>query len=130
MLKEKDTVVFSACKQVRQEMVSKYGSGYLLSGHCIESSERIVELLHLNNVQATTIEGWCIYDVNDVYEIPYAAHTWVELKDKTYIDVTADQFSCVMHTDIPEIIMGDKPYYMVYEEPKLDEDGYLKRGDI
>lgn len=93
-----------------------------LYGKCIEASDKIVELLNKEGIDAKTIEGWCLYDFDDgCSDRPYDEHTWVELKDGTYIDVTATQFQSFIDEDIPEIIIGDKPYYMSYEEPNIEE---------
>lgn len=114
--------------QVRKEMVDKYGIGTNLAGRCIEASDRIVELLNEKGIEAKTVEGWCIFD-DDSYgsDRPYDEHTWVELENGTYIDVTAEQFNPGMWTEneLPEIIVGTKPECMVYDEPELDEEGYI-----
>lgn len=115
-------IINKICKQVRDEIVSKYGEDNLY-GKCIEASERIVELLKQNNIYATTIEGWCIYDDDSgCSDRPYDEHTWVELADSTYIDVTATQFQSFIYEDIPDIIIGSKPNYMVYEEPDIIDE--------
>lgn len=115
-------IINKICKQVRDEIVSKYGEDNLY-GKCIEASERIVELLKQNDVYATTIEGWCIYDDDSgCSDRPYDEHTWVELADSTYIDVTATQFQSFIYEDIPDIIIGSKPDYMVYEEPDIIDE--------
>lgn len=114
------TVCRTIAKQVREEVVNKYGDEVNLCGHCIEASDRIVELLSAKGITARTIEGWCLYD-DECYgsDMPYDAHTWVELNDGTYIDVTADQFNPGMYrgNELPGIIVGQKPSCMVYVEP-------------
>lgn len=109
-------------------MVDKYGIGTNLAGHCIEASDRIVELLAEIDVKAKAVEGWCIYD-DEYYgsDRPYDEHTWVELEDGYYIDVTADQFNPGMWegNELEEIVIGRKPTCMVYDEPDLDEDGSI-----
>lgn len=114
--------ITEVAQKVREEIVSKYGD--LLYGKCIEASERIQQLLLEKSIQAKTVEGWCIYgeDAN-VSSRPYDEHTWVEVGN-IYIDVTADQFKAFVDEYIPPIIVGDKPDYMVYDEPTylLDEE--------
>ena len=123
-------IIQEIATQVRKEMVDKYGEGTDLAGHCIEASDRIVDLLTNSDIEAKTVEGWCIYD-DDYYgsDRPYDEHTWVELNDGTYIDVTADQFNDGMYTEneLPKIIIGNIPNCMVYNEPELDEDGFVIR---
>lgn len=116
--------------QVRNEMVDKYGTDTDLSGHCIEASDRIVELLESQDIKSEAIEGWCMYD-DEYYgsDRPYDEHTWVELSDGTYIDVTADQFNVAMYEEnkLGSIIIGKMPDCMVYTEPKLDDEGFIIR---
>ena len=123
-------VVHEIANQVRNEIVDKYGDGTNLSGHCIEASDRIVELLAEKGISAKAIEGWCMYD-DEYYgsDRPYAEHTWVELNDGTYIDVTADQFNVAMYSEnkLSNIIIGYIPECMVYNEPELDEEGFIIR---
>ena len=115
---EQYKIIYSICKKVRKELIEKYGEDNL-HGKCIEASDKIIKLLSEQNIQSHYVEGWCIYD-DEQYgsDRQYDEHTWVELEDKTYIDVTADQFSYGMFRDIPEIIIGEKPEYMIYDEPK------------
>ena len=126
--KDKNGKIYQICKQVRDEFVNKFGQGTCLAGHCIDASDRIVELLSNIGIKAKTIEGWCVYD-DEYYgsDRPYDEHTWVELDDGTYIDVTADQFNDGMWDEnkLPEIIIGNKPDCMVYNEPELDDDGFI-----
>lgn len=113
--------IYNICKLVRNKIISKYGKDHLYSS-CIETSDMIIDLLSKEGIKAHVVEGYCIYD--DIYfgsDRPWDEHAWVELEDKTYIDVTADQFESGMFRDIPEIIIGDKPEYMVYEEPDFDD---------
>lgn len=123
-------IIQEIATQVRKEMVDKYGTETDLAGRCIEASDRIVELLSEKGIEAKAVEGWCMYD-DEYYgsDRPYAEHTWVELEDSTYIDVTADQFNVAMYegNKLSEIIIGDMPECMIYDEPELDEDGYLIR---
>lgn len=108
---------------VRDEVVSKYGEDFLY-GKCIEASERIVGLLKEKGIDAQTVEGWCVYDDSTtVSDRPYDEHTWVE-SNCIYIDVTATQFGAFVGEEIPEIIVGSKPDYMVYDEPThlIEED--------
>lgn len=109
--------IYNICKEIRNEIVSKYGEDNLY-GKCIEASDKIVEKLKDIGIKASTIEGWCIYDDDSsCSDRGYDEHTWVELTDGTYIDVTATQFEYFMYDDIPEIIIGEKPEYMIYDEP-------------
>lgn len=113
-------IIYNICKQVRNELVNKYGKDYLY-GKCIEASDKIVELLDKQGIKAKVVEGWCNYDdPTCCSDRPYDEHTWVELADGTYVDVTATQFQCFMDEEIPEIIIGAKPYYMSYEEPEIE----------
>lgn len=109
-------------KSVREFMVHSYGVGVELAGHCIEASEIIVKVLSYFSIGAKTLEGWCIYDIEDYgSDCPYDAHTWVELTDSdTYIDVTADQFNFGMFEENNFdgiIIKQGLPHGMVYDEP-------------
>ena len=117
-------IIYSICKKVREELVKEHGKNNLY-GTCIKASDKIIKLLSEQNIQSHSVEGWCMYeDEHYGSDRQYDEHTWVELEDKTYIDVTADQFSYGMFTHIPEIIIGKKPDYMVYNEPKyLNNEG-------
>ena len=111
---------YNICKQVRDELVNKYGEDFLY-GKCIEASDKIVELLNKEGIDAKTVEGWCVYDDDSgCSDRPYDEHTWVELEDGTYIDVTATQFQSFIEDDIPDIIIGNIPYYMSYNEPQYN----------
>lgn len=114
-------------EQVRNELTSKYGKGVELAGKCIESSERIQELLKQEGIVSKTVEGWCVYDYfENCTNQPYDAHTWLEVGD-IYVDVSADQFEYQFSFKIPEVIVGERPYYMQYNEPdedQLDEMGW------
>lgn len=92
MWKDKSGKVYNICKQVREELVNKYGKDFLY-GKCIEASDKIVKLLSEEGIKAKTVEGWCLYDNDEACsDRPYDEHTWVELEDGTYVDVTATQF--------------------------------------
>lgn len=120
-----NSVVQKIATQVRDEIVDKYGADNLY-GKCIEASDKIKELLDKEGIDSHTVEGWCIYSEDaSCSDRPYDEHTWVELNDGTYIDVTATQFQSFVDEEIPDIIIGDMPNYMTYEEPEVDEDGYI-----
>lgn len=108
--------------RVRKEMIDKYGEDFLY-GKCIEASDRIVELLKLKGIEASTIEGWVHYDFDEgCSDRPYDEHTWVETSSHLICDVTATQFNAFMEEDYPEIICQYKlPYGFQYSEPTLLE---------
>lgn len=110
---------------VRNEMTAQYGDN--LSGHCIEASEKIVELLSGQlGLDAVTVEGWCRYD-DESYgsDHPWDPHTWVEVPSLgLYIDATADQFNYGMDAEsqFPDVIIQKGlPYGMQYEEPTWED---------
>ena len=107
--------IYNICKQVRKEVVDKYGDDFL-QGKCIEASERLVELLKQHGISAKTVEGWVNYDYCDgCSDRPYDEHTWVETSDGLILDVTATQFNSFMKEDYPEIIMQTElPYGYSY----------------
>ena len=115
---EKD-LILSVCKEVRKQLIAKHGED--LAGTCIEASEKIQEKLTKLGIKSTIVEGWCHYDdASSCSDRDYDEHTWVECEisnETLYVDVTADQFSYFIDEDIPEIIVGEKPYYMIYDEP-------------
>lgn len=120
MKESNNSVIYNICKQVRDELVNKYGEDDL-QGKCIEASEKIKELLEQQGIHSKIIEGWCLYDDDSsCSDRCYDEHTWLELDDGTYIDVTADQFQYYIDEDIPEIIIGEKPRYMIYDEPEFN----------
>ena len=108
------------CRAVRDDLVARYGKDCLY-GTCIEASERICSNLKRHNIEAKIVEGWCHYDdASSCSDRDYDEHTWVEATidgKMLYLDVTADQFQFYIDEEIPNIIIGEKPYYMVYEEP-------------
>lgn len=112
--------------QVRNDMVTKYQGN--LVGKCIEASERIQQMLSERGIEALIVPGWCMYDnASNCSDRPYDEHTWCEAKvgDETiYIDVTATQFQPFMDENIPEVIIGEMPGYMCYDEPVhlIEED--------
>ena len=114
--------IYEICFNTRKNILKKYSD---VQGKCIEASEMIQEELNKLMVSSKLIEGWCLYDDDsNCTDRCYDEHTWLELEDGTYIDVTADQFEYCIYDDIPEIIIGEKPYYMLYDKPKftwLDE---------
>lgn len=119
MLKEQRNAILSVCKEVRKKLLLKHGGD--LAGTCIDASEEIHEKLKVLGIKSTIIEGWCHYDdASSCSDRDYDEHTWVECEisgQNIYVDVTADQFSYFIDEEIPPIIVGDKPYYMVYDKP-------------
>ena len=119
--------VYEIAEKVRKEVEGNYGD--FLNGKCIEASDRISLLLKEKNIPHKIVEGWCVYDdFISCTDRPYDEHTWIELidEDKTYIDVTATQFASFIDEEIPEIIVGKRPYYMQHNEPdeeQLEEIG-------
>ena len=118
------SIIESVAKNVRLEMEAKYGKGVKLAGRCIEASEILQKRLLQRGINSNTVEGWCIYeDKHYGSNRPYDAHTWVEIEscdNRIYVDVTADQFQPGMFHLINEIIIGEKPEFMVYDEPDID----------
>lgn len=108
--------VIETCRMVRHNFEKKYGED--LQGKCIEASETIQKMLLEKGIETKLVEGWCHYDDSSTCsDRDYDEHTWLEC-DGLYIDITADQFSYFIDEKIPKILVGDKPYYMKYEEPK------------
>lgn len=111
------TTILTVAKLVREYMENKYGPGTNLCGHCIEASEKIVNSLNELDIQAKTVEGWCIYeDDSTCTDRCYDEHTWVEAYG-LYIDVTADQFNSCMINKLKPVYVGRRPDCMVYEKP-------------
>lgn len=108
--------IYNICNTVRDELVYKYDDE-LLMDKCIEVSEEIYNKLSELGYDVDIIDGYCIFDIiNDVNKT-YAEHSWVELYDDNniiYIDISASQFQKYINEDIPDIIIGNKPYYMNY----------------
>lgn len=108
--------IYNICNTVRDELVYKYDDE-LLMDKCIEVSEEIYNKLSELGYDVDIIDGYCIFDIiNDVNKT-YAEHSWVELYDDNniiYIDISASQFQKYINEDIPDIIIGNKPYYMSY----------------
>ena len=115
---ENQDIIYSVLFRVRKEVVNKYGEDNLY-GKCIESSDRIVELLSELHIQAHTVEGWVLYDYDEgCSDRPYDEHTWVETPDGRVLDVTATQFNSFMEEPFDDIIYGyGLPYNYFYEEP-------------
>lgn len=108
----------SLATKVRNDLEKEYGSD--LTGHCVEASDNLLSALKAVGIAARIVEGWCVWD-DDRWgsDTPYGEHTWVELQDGTYIDVTADQFNPGMDADrkYPKIlIFKGLPWGMRYEE--------------
>lgn len=121
-------LVDNTAKAVRRYMETVHGTGTNLAGYCIEASAYIVAILkYLGIKNVTTVEGWCLYDDEDYgSDVPYDAHTWVELNNgKVYIDVTADQFNAGMDKEnefTPIIIRSGLPHGIRYDEPEEEVD--------
>lgn len=110
---------------VRADVVSQHGEDNL-HGTCIEASELISKELNKHGIKNTIVEGWCLYDdENYGSDRPYDEHTWVEIvsQGKTIVlDVTLDQFKYGMDEPIPPVYIGEKPEFLVYEEPDMPEE--------
>ena len=116
MTKDMYDRIYKICAEVRKQILDKYGDTQL---HCVEASEILSEKLTQSGFENKIVEGWCSYDdYSNCSDRSYDEHTWVELADGTYVDVTADQFEYFIDDEIPEIIIDVKPYYMSYEEPE------------
>ena len=106
---------------VRTLMERRYGVGTDLTGHCIEASDIIVDMLKVFGCKSVrAVEGWCHYD-DEHYcsDRSYDPHTWVELNGY-YLDVTADQFNFGMfkENEFPSVIFQKGlPHGMCYAEP-------------
>lgn len=120
-------IIYEIASQTRKELEVKYGNH--LAGRCIEASETICHKLEQYGISCHIVEGWCLYDnFTGCTNYPYDAHTWLEL-DETgiYVDVTATQFIPFIEDEIPSIIIGKKPAYMLYNMPDeelLEEIGW------
>lgn len=118
-------IIEQTAQTVRETLLCLYGEN--LTGHCIEASELICELLLVKGIRhATMIEGWCLYENDEnCTDRCYDEHTWVEVDD-IYVDVTADQFNPCMFHKLSSVIVGSRPDCMVYERPSyewLEEKG-------
>ena len=110
---------------VRKAMISEYGDGTNLCGHCIEASEILQTLYSWLGIKSKTVEGWCEFD-DEYYgsDRPYDPHTWLEIPNSSgaplYVDVTADQFNAGMFSEnrYPGMIINlGLPHGMTYSEP-------------
>lgn len=113
------STIHSVASQVRDELLQNYGLP--LYGLCIEASELIKERLHVQGIEVTDQQGWCIYQLPDThYGRKYGPHVWCEYctnDELVYIDVTLDQFQSTLKDVIPPVFIGSKPIYMVYDRP-------------
>lgn len=114
-------LIKNTAELVRTHMQHLYGKGTNLCGHCVEASEKIVNILSELGIQAKMINGWCIYeDDSTCTDRCYDEHTWVEA-DGLYIDVTADQFNpCMIHKLKPVYVCENRLKCMVYEKPDYE----------
>lgn len=82
-------------KSMRIFLERQYGTGTNLCGHCIEASEYLEVLLRHYGISAVKqVEGYCLWE-DECYgsDRPYDDHTWVEIGNQYYLDITADQFN-------------------------------------
>lgn len=112
---------------VREDLVSQHGKDNL-HGTCIEASELISKELNKQGIKNTIVEGWCVYDdENYGSDRPYDEHTWVEIESQgkvIVLDVTLDQFKYGIDEPIPPIYIGEKPDFLVYDEPDIPEEEF------
>lgn len=121
-----EKLYYNIASQVRKELIDKYSEDFLY-GKCIEASDKIVDLLSKEGINATAVEGWVHYDCDEgCTDRDYDEHTWVETEDGYVIDVTATQFNHFMDEDYPTIIVQNElPYGYSYDEP----NNYLDYSD-
>ncbi|WDH82441.1 hypothetical protein PUW24_06115 [Paenibacillus urinalis] len=105
-------------EEVRTLLEAKYGSEYSdLQGKCVEASELISKKLTKQGIGHRIVEGWIIYDdASSCSNRDYDEHTWVEVGG-LYIDVTLTQFEPFLEGPLQRVIVGEKPSFLVYEEP-------------
>lgn len=117
-------MIRQAAELVRDWAIENYGDGYLLKGACVESSERMVKILHLLGCEkADSIDGYVKVDIYDDEKEIYEPHVWVEIPcgdEILYVDATADQFNYEMydeHAFAPVILCAGYPYGVTRTKP-------------
>lgn len=120
-----NSLIYQCAQKARIYITNKYGTGTNLCGRCIEAADYLVDCLKLNDINAKTVEGYIIYDIDEnCSDRAWDEHTWVELDDGTVVDVTVEQFNYQMYEDYPPILIEKEPHGYVYEKPSftwLDE---------
>lgn len=113
--------IINAVECTRNCMVESYGTEDSLKGHSVEATSIIIKLLQLYNVKANRKDGWCTcVKEREVYE---SSHTWVELYNGVYIDVTADQFNYDLKDNKFKqiIIQRELPEHISYNKSKMNQ---------
>jgi hypothetical protein len=121
LIKDDKSLLVKCANEARNYITAKYGDGTDLCGKCIEASDYLCELLNSNGIEATTVEGYIIYDDDsNCSDRAWDEHTWVELSDGTVVDVTIEQFNPMMYQDYPAILIEKDPYNYVYDRPDFN----------
>ena len=116
----KSAIIKQCAKKARDYIVSKYGTDTDLCGKCIEASDYLIDLLSDANIPAKVVEGYIIYDNDEnCSDRAWDEHTWVELSDRTVVDVTVEQFNPMMDVDYPPILIQKNPHGYVYDKPRF-----------
>jgi hypothetical protein len=117
------SVIAQIAQTVREELEDKYGSDYTgFQGKCVEASELIAARLKERGIEHRIVCGWIQYDdASGCSNRDYDEHTWVEVGD-IFVDVTLTQFEPFMYGPLPKVCVGEKPKFLLYDEPEMDEE--------
>jgi hypothetical protein len=106
---------------VRIALEIKYNTEKLY-GKCIEASDILVKELRKRGYNATSHQGYCLYEYfENCTDQPYADHVYTIVKfgnDILYVDVTLDQFQSQFSKQIQKVVILDYiPNFILKRRP-------------
>lgn len=121
MNKQKYDIINDIANKVRDIITKKYGTQQDLSGHCLQASDKIVQLLKEHKIKSKVISGYILLDDQLGWQYPYEYHYWVQC-DGYFIDVTIEQFNNFLPYDIqsfpPICVFNKTPDCLVKRKPR------------